>query len=126
MRRELSNGRASSGFDWPHMKAYLLVTFVANSLVSAYTDYQMCLRIRHAGLARQGPRGPLATDTVRFRPNVAAPDGKYRARAYWSAADGLGIGYPAPRDPNAPRRSGAGRRPLDEVVHYNRFGQRSP
>lgn len=61
---------------------------------------RMCLRIRHAGLALQGPRGPLATDTVRFRPNVAAPDGKYRARAYWSAADGLGIGYPAPSTPS--------------------------
>ena len=41
---------------------------------------------------------------------------------------GLGVfvalGYPTPRDPNAPRRAGAGRRPLDDLVHYERFGQR--
>jgi len=64
-RAVLSNGRASSGFDWPHMKAYLLVTFVANSLVSAYTDYQMCLRIRQGDIAMDLIR-PLDYQRARF------------------------------------------------------------
>jgi nitroreductase len=35
------------------------------------------------------------------------------------------FGLPAARDPAAPKRPGAGRRPLGEIVHHNRFGQRS-
>jgi nitroreductase len=38
----------------------------------------------------------------------------------------LAFGYPAPKDPSAPKRPGAGRRPLGEVVHYARFGSRAP
>jgi nitroreductase len=36
----------------------------------------------------------------------------------------LALGDPAPRDPAAPRRPGRGRRPLDEIVYDERFGQR--
>ena len=61
---------------------------------------RMCLRIRQAGLAVQGPYGPLALDTVPYRDNGAAPDGKYRARAYWSTVEDLGVGYPAPVSPS--------------------------
>src|SRR5690606_11205986 len=39
------------GFDWPDMKAYLLVAFVAGSLVSSYVDYQMAGRIREGAVA---------------------------------------------------------------------------
>lgn len=39
------------GFDWPDMKAYLLVAFVAGSLVSSYVDYQMSGRIREGAVA---------------------------------------------------------------------------
>jgi nitroreductase len=35
----------------------------------------------------------------------------------------LAFGYAKPRDPNAPPRANAGRRPLHEVVHYGRWGQ---
>lgn len=44
------------GFGWPQMKAYLLVAFVAGSLVSGYTDYRMANRIR---------QGEVALDLVR-------------------------------------------------------------
>jgi ABC-2 type transport system permease protein len=44
------------GFDWPQMKAYLLVAFVAGSLVSSYTDYRMANRIQ---------AGDVALDLVR-------------------------------------------------------------
>jgi ABC-2 type transport system permease protein len=44
------------GFDWPQMKAYLLVAYVAGSLVSSYTDYRMANRIR---------QGEVAIDLVR-------------------------------------------------------------
>lgn len=44
------------GFDWPDMKAYLLVAFVAGSLVSSYVDYRMAGRIQ---------QGDVALDLVR-------------------------------------------------------------
>jgi ABC-2 type transport system permease protein len=44
------------GFDWPAMKAYLLVAFVAGSLVSSYVDYRMAGRIQ---------QGEVAMDLVR-------------------------------------------------------------
>jgi nitroreductase len=47
---------------------------------------------------------------------VGAPEGH-------SLGVALALGFPAPRDPNAPRR---GRRPLDELVHYDSFGRRRP
>ncbi len=52
----LRNGGSAIGFDWAHMKAYLLVTFITGSLVSGYTDYRMAFRIR---------QGDVATDLVR-------------------------------------------------------------
>jgi ABC-2 type transport system permease protein len=52
----LRNERGAVGFDWPHMKAYLLVTFISSSLVSSYTDYRMAFRIR---------QGDVAMDLVR-------------------------------------------------------------
>lgn len=45
-----------NGFDWPAMKAYLLVAFVAGSLVSSYVDYRMAGRIQ---------QGDVAMDLVR-------------------------------------------------------------
>jgi nitroreductase len=50
---------------------------------------------------------------------VGAPEGH-------SLGVALALGLPAPRDPAAPRRAGGGRRPLAELVHYERLGQRSP
>lgn len=44
------------GFDWPAMRAYLLVAFVAGSLVSSYVDYRMAGRIQ---------QGDVAMDLVR-------------------------------------------------------------
>lgn len=61
------------GFDWPHMKAYLLITFVAGSLVSSYVDYRMAGRIRE---------GDVAMDLVR-------PVGYQRAR--FAEAVGFGV-----------------------------------
>jgi ABC-2 type transport system permease protein len=54
-RSVLASG-SRHGFDWPQMKAYLLVAFVAGSLVSSYTDYRMANRIR---------QGDVALDLVR-------------------------------------------------------------
>ena len=55
---------ARGGFTWPDMKAYLLIAFVAGSLVSAYVDYRIAGRIRE---------GDVALDFVR-------PIGYHRAR----------------------------------------------
>jgi ABC-2 type transport system permease protein len=52
----LRDGGAPHGFDWPTMKAYLLVAFVAGSLVSSYVDYRLAFRIQ---------RGDIALDLVR-------------------------------------------------------------
>ncbi len=54
-RSVLSAGERE-GFDWPEMKAYLLVAFVAGSLVSNYVDYRMAGRIQ---------QGDVALDLVR-------------------------------------------------------------
>jgi ABC-2 type transport system permease protein len=55
-RAVLSGGQAPHGFDWPTMKAYLLVAFVAGSLCSSYVDYRLAFRIQ---------RGDVALDLVR-------------------------------------------------------------
>jgi len=55
-RAVLANGHPAAGFDWPQMKAYLLVSFVAGSLVSASTDFRMAFRIL---------QGDVALDLVR-------------------------------------------------------------
>lgn len=54
-----------SGFDWPHMKAYLLVVFVANCLVSTYSDYTMAMRIQ-SGLVALDLTKPLDYQAARF------------------------------------------------------------
>jgi ABC-2 type transport system permease protein len=53
------------GFGWPQMKAYLLVAFVAGSLVSSYTDYRMANRIRQGDVALDLVR-PVDYQWVRF------------------------------------------------------------
>lgn len=55
-RAVLQGGAAPHGFDWPTMKAYLLVAFVAGSLASSYLDYRMAARIQ---------QGDIALDLVR-------------------------------------------------------------
>jgi ABC-2 type transport system permease protein len=70
-RSVLASG-ARGGFTWPDMKAYLLVAFVAGSLVSAYVDYRIAGRIRE---------GDVALDFVK-------PVGYHRARF----AETLGFG----------------------------------
>ncbi|MEV0134015.1 ABC-2 family transporter protein [Dactylosporangium sp. NPDC050688] len=55
-RAVLSHGHRANGFDWPHLRTYLLVTYFAGSLVSSYNDYRMAGRIQ---------RGDIALDLVR-------------------------------------------------------------
>jgi ABC-2 type transport system permease protein len=45
-----SNGNLA-GFTWPQMKAYLLVTFVTNCLVSSFSDFTMAHRIQSGMVA---------------------------------------------------------------------------
>jgi viologen exporter family transport system permease protein len=61
----LSDGRATAGFDWPHMKAYLLVGFVAGSVVSGWTDYHMAYRILQGDVAMDLVR-PVDYQRARF------------------------------------------------------------
>jgi ABC-2 type transport system permease protein len=44
----LGNGDAGSigGFDWPHMRSYLLVAFATGALVGGFVDFRMSHRIR--------------------------------------------------------------------------------
>lgn len=49
-RTILASG-AQAGFSWPQMKAYLLVAFVCNSVVSGYTEWRMAARIRDGMVA---------------------------------------------------------------------------
>ena len=63
-RAVLANGPVH-GFDWPHMKAYLLLTFVASSLVSSYVDYRMAGRIREGDVAMDLVR-PVGYQRARF------------------------------------------------------------
>ncbi|HEY3082930.1 MAG TPA: nitroreductase family protein [Chloroflexota bacterium] len=61
---------------------------------------------------------------------ISDPSLERQAREVLGVPDGHGLGvfialgYPAARDPNAPRRPGAGRRPLSDLVHYESFGRR--
>jgi ABC-2 type transport system permease protein len=61
----LSHGHQVAGFTWPLMKAYLLVTYVAGSLVSNYTDYRMAIRIRDGDVALDLVR-PVDYQSARF------------------------------------------------------------
>lgn len=63
-RTILANG-AQAGFSWPQMKAYLLVAFVANSVVSFYTDWRMAIRIRD-GLVAIDLTKPIDYQRARF------------------------------------------------------------
>jgi len=47
----LGSGRNLNGFDWAHMKAYLLVGFVCGSLVSQSVDFRMAARIQDGMVA---------------------------------------------------------------------------
>ena len=42
----LSGAAAVGGFDWPHMRAYLLVAFASGALVGSFVDFRMSFRIR--------------------------------------------------------------------------------
>lgn len=64
-RAVLGDGDTAAGFDWPRMKAYLIVTFVAGSLVSSYTDYRMAFRIRDGDVALDLVR-PVDYQRARF------------------------------------------------------------
>lgn len=50
-RTILTEGRAPFGFGWPQMQAYLLVAFIANTVVSTYTDWRMAMRIQDGSVA---------------------------------------------------------------------------
>ncbi|GAA1752815.1 ABC transporter permease [Luedemannella helvata] len=47
----LGSGRTLEGFDWPHMKAYLLVGFLCGALVSQAADWRMAGRIQDGMVA---------------------------------------------------------------------------
>jgi viologen exporter family transport system permease protein len=65
----LADGRTGAGFDWPHMKAYLLVGFVAGSVVSSWTDYRMAFRIMQGDVAMDLVR-PVDYQRARFAETV--------------------------------------------------------
>ncbi len=50
-RTIIAGGFSPVGFSWPQMKAYLLVAFLANTVVSMSTDYRMAGRIRDGMVA---------------------------------------------------------------------------
>ncbi|KIR66373.1 ABC transporter permease [Micromonospora haikouensis] len=50
-RALLGDGNSLAGFTWPQMKAYLLVSFFTNCLVSTFTDFAMASRIRSGAVA---------------------------------------------------------------------------
>jgi ABC-2 type transport system permease protein len=64
-RAVLADGHTGAGFDWPQMKAYLLVAFVAGGLVSSWTDYRMAFRILQGDVAMDLVR-PLDYQRARF------------------------------------------------------------
>lgn len=47
----LGSGRSLGGFDWGHMKAYLLVGFLCGALVSQSADFRMAARIQDGMVA---------------------------------------------------------------------------
>lgn len=61
----LGSGRTMAGFDWPHMKAYLMVAFVTSLLVSQSADWRMAERIRNGKVAIDLAK-PLDYQTARF------------------------------------------------------------
>lgn len=63
--RTILAGGNQAGFTWPQMKAYLLIAFVANSIVSWYTDWRMAIRIRD-GLVAIDLTKPIDYQRARF------------------------------------------------------------
>lgn len=84
------------GFDWPHMKAYLLVAFVAGSLVSNYTDYRMANRIRQGDVALDLVR-PVDYQWARFAESAGSALYEAGTALVVAAAAGAAFGgIPAP------------------------------
>lgn len=50
-RTIIEGGLRPAGLTWPQMKLYLLVGFLANTVVSTYTDWRMASRIRDGAVA---------------------------------------------------------------------------
>jgi viologen exporter family transport system permease protein len=61
----LASGHSVGGFDWPQMKAYLMVGFCSGVLVSMYADFRMAGRIRDGTVALDLTK-PLDFQTARF------------------------------------------------------------
>jgi ABC-2 type transport system permease protein len=61
----LASGKHVAGFDWPQMKAYLMVGFCSGVLVSMYADFRMAGRIRDGTVALDLTK-PLDFQTARF------------------------------------------------------------
>jgi ABC-2 type transport system permease protein len=92
----LTNERSAAGFNWPHMKAYLLITFIASSLVSGYTDSRMAARIRQGDVAMDLVR---PVDYQRSRFAEACGSGVYEAGMAIAVAACAAVafgGVPAP------------------------------
>ncbi len=56
---------SQAGFSWPQMKAYIMVAFVANAVVSYSTDYRMAGRIQDGMVAIDLTR-PISYQKARF------------------------------------------------------------
>jgi len=61
----LASGKSVAGYDWPQMKAYLMVGFFSGVLVSMYADFRMAGRIRD-GMVALDLTKPLDFQTARF------------------------------------------------------------
>ncbi|WP_238010103.1 ABC-2 family transporter protein [Dactylosporangium sp. AC04546] len=70
----LDGGASIGGFDWEHMRGYLLVAFAASALVGSFVDFRMSFRIRS---------GLIALDLVK-------PVDYQRAR-FWETVGGVWI-----------------------------------
>ncbi|GAA2638218.1 ABC-2 family transporter protein [Dactylosporangium fulvum] len=61
----LGGGERVGGFDWPHMRAYLLVAFASGALVGTFVDFRMSFRIR-SGLVALDLVKPVDYQRARF------------------------------------------------------------
>lgn len=61
----LASGTTMAGFDWPHMKAYLLVGFTSGLVVSQLADWRMAGRIQ-SGMVAVDLIKPIDYQTARF------------------------------------------------------------
>ncbi|WP_327010187.1 ABC-2 family transporter protein [Dactylosporangium sp. NBC_01737] len=62
-------GGQVSGFDWPHMRAYLVVAFASATLVGTFVDFRMSHRIR-SGLVALDLVKPVDYQRARFAETV--------------------------------------------------------